>query len=109
MIKKKHLDLNCKKGLVYRADHAQKYDLLRGKRSGLGVPYGGLDGVGHRYSASGLGVRWVVAIDSTRVRVPARALFLFFTSNGVIPQLSLLLLNAHATCTNFSTPSQTPN
>ena len=32
--------------------------------------------MGHRYSASGLGVRWVVAIDSTRVRVPARALLL---------------------------------
>ena len=36
--------------------------------------------VGLRYSASGLGVRWVVAIDSTRVRVPARALLFFISA-----------------------------
>ena len=32
-----------------------------------------------RYSTGGLGVRWVVAIDSTRVRVPAGALFLLYS------------------------------
>ena len=38
------------------------------------VAYEGIFEGGYRHSASGLGVRWVVAIDPTRVRVPARAL-----------------------------------
>ena len=45
------------------------------------APYEGIFEGGYRHSASGLGVRWVVAIDSTRVRVPARAL-LFFVERG---------------------------
>ena len=54
---------------------------------------------GYRYSASGLGVRWVVAIDPTRVRVPARALFLL--QNVLLSRLPLFL-NCDLICFDLS-------